>query len=525
MIPDTPHGTHSKAEKYIFDKFRAMTFSDKANLFTAYHSLNLPQHARKRFGEIDFLLTGPSGIFVIEIKGGRVACRDGVWQFTDRFAKVHEKVESPFRQAESALHGLMEKAGAALPARIIEQFTIGYGVITPDQQWDINGAEWDTHTLADARQCNNLKNWLLRLFSYWQDRDRHRRKPDLEALTALNRFLRPDFETIVPLHVPVAEVKKQVTRMTEEQMIMVDVVRANQRVLCSGGAGTGKTFMAMELSRRWTAAGMNVILACGSPWLRHYLAGRFTVPNLTIALVSGVDTARKRTGVNYFDALIVDEGQDIFDRQSLELLDAVLKNGLAAGRWCFFHDINNQSSLGDKYQNKAFEDINHLKTAEIPLRINCRNTLNILKKVRSSIGADMGITGAGAGPAIREFCGNRQNCRQTLEKEISELIDLGGLEPGDITILSPVEADKSIISELPAAIRKKILVLDEYAVRSMPLQQPGFATIKNFKGLENEAVIVIDLPPPDKKRKNRTTHYVAMSRPRAVLSLIYQDCE
>ncbi len=51
----------------------------------------------------------------------------------------------------------------------------------------------------------------------------------------------------------------------------------------------------------------------------------------------------------------------------------------------------------------------------------------------------------------------------------------------------------------------------------------GFARIEEFKGLENEAVIVIDLPPFEKSIGNAAEHYVAMTRPRAILSIIQAE--
>ena len=49
----------------------------------------------------------------------------------------------------------------------------------------------------------------------------------------------------------------------------------------------------------------------------------------------------------------------------------------------------------------------------------------------------------------------------------------------------------------------------------------GFARIDEFKGLENEAIIVVDLPAPPKVSGGSAAHYVAMSRARSVLSLIH----
>lgn len=525
MIPDTPHGTFSKAERLIFDKLRTVSFNEKNGIYTAFHSLNLTKHDYKRFGEIDFLITGPSGILALEVKGGRIACINGVWECIDRYGKIHRKVEGPFKQVESALHGLMKNLRANLPMDIVDKFYIGFGVITPDQHWKESGAEWDEHTLAGARGCKRFKDWLQNLFQYWKDQDMRERQPDKNALSLLNHYLRPNFETVVPLYVLAWEVEDRVTRLTNDQMVMVDVAHANQRVLCPGGAGTGKTFLAKELARRWTATGMNVILVCHSPFLKHYLEANFSIPKLTVSLVDGAGMACKRKGLEYFDALIVDEGQDIFNMDSLYKMDSVIKGGLIRGRWCFFHDMNNQSRLIGRFEDEAFEYLNLLKSAEVPLRTNCRNTEIILETVKKTLGADMGVRGAGKGPAIRRYINNRDGCARILAKEMVELIDHGGLAPGDVTILSPLRYADSCVTALPKHIREKILVLDEYAIRSFPLNKISFATVKDFKGLENEAVIIVDMPLPDPRNSDLSMHYVAMSRPRAILSLIYQDTE
>jgi hypothetical protein len=523
MIPDIPHGTHSQAEKRVFDRLRAAFVGENDGVYTAYHSLNLPRHAYKRFAEIDFLICCPLGLYVLEVKGGRVACHQGVWQYTNRYGDITETVEGPFKQAESALHGLLKNLRANLPERVISQFSIGYGVIFPDCEWRVSGSEWDPHTLADVRSYKDLERWLRMLFRYWRSKDGGNRHPDDDALKALRRYLRPEFEAIIPLHVQAFGAEERIAALTEDQMAMVDVVAANPRVLCSGGAGTGKTFLALELARRWTAESMNVALVCRSPWLMSYLAARFSMPGLTVSLVGSTRTACCRMGLDRFDALIVDEGQDLFDMDSLDQLDSVLKGSLAEGRWCFFHDINNQSGLLTSPDPEAIAYLASLQPARVPLRTNCRNTRIILEKVQTSLGADMGTRGAGEGPKIREQrAASKEVAAHFLANEIAELVDHGGLAPGDVTILSPVRFEESCVVNLPDKIRRGIEILDEYSLKSFPIGKISFAEIGDFKGLENEAIIVVDLPAPDREGKNLATHYVAMSRARSVLSLVYQ---
>ena len=105
--------------------------------------------------------------------------------------------------------------------------------------------------------------------------------------------------------------------------------------------------------------------------------------------------------------------------------------------------------------------------------------------------------------------------------EMAEFIDVGGLTPGSVTVLAPVDFTESSISIMPHDADSRVRPLDEYSIREMPKDKVGFAKIEDFKGLENEAIIVVDLPPPSKNGENRAEHYVAMSRTRSVLSLIF----
>ena len=557
MIPSAPYDTGSQAEKRIFERLRA-AFDDR---YAAFHSLRPTRHPRKRFPEIDFVICGPDGLYAIEVKGGRVACHDGVWRYQDRNGGVALSQESPFRQAETALHGLMEDLRANLPEDVLDRFTTGYGVVFPNCEWRSGGAEWDPAMLADARRSRDLEGWLRGLFDYWRARAGRKGRPDDDdgALARLQGYLRPEVdapereeaarllrpevdthereeavrllrpevdtherEEAVRLLHRVEDAGRRIEGLTEDQMRMADVAEANPRVLCAGGAGTGKTFLAERLARRWAEAGLQVALVCRSPWLRHHLASRLSMPGLAVSSIDGVRLDCRRAGLERFDALIVDEGQDLFEMGCIETLDGVLDGGLETGRWCWFHDLNNQS-LTPRFDRRAKDHLESLDPVRMPLRINCRNTRVILEWIQDTLDADMGVHGAGAGPAVRtQSAATRRESAERTTREIGELVDVGGLAPGSVTILSPLDLAESSVALMPPAAARRIRRLDEYSMRETPGDKVGFARIGEFKGLENEAIVVVDLPAPDGAARKSAEHYVAMSRARSVLSLIHR---
>ena len=524
MVPSSPYDTGSQAEKLVFDRLRR-AFDDR---YVAYHSLKPTRHPFKRFPEIDFVICGPEGLYVLEVKGGRIACHNGLWEYQDRNGRTDRSQESPFRQAETALHGLIQDLRAHLPADALVRLTTGYGVVFPDCEWRTRGAEWDPEMLADAHCSRDLEGWLRGLFEYWEGRHGRRGSLDHGALRELQEHLRPEVDTPASeakttLLDQVEGVRRRVERFTDDQMRLADVAEVNPRVLCAGGAGTGKTFLAERLARRWAEAGLQVALVCRSPWLRHFLASRLSMPGLTVSLIGGVRLDCRRAGLERFDALIVDEGQDLFEVGCIETLDDVLAGGLETGRWCWFHDLNNQS-LTHRFERRAKDYLESLDPVRMPLRINCRNTRVILEWIQDALDADLGIRGAGAGPAVRhQTAANRRESAERAAHEIVELVDMGGLAPGSVTILSPFDFAESSVAAMPPDAVRRVRSLDEFSMRGSLGDKVGFARIEEFKGLENEAIVVVDLPPFNGVDRNAATHYVAMSRARSVLSLIHRD--
>ena len=131
MLPAAIHPeVRSRAERRIFNILEA---SEGTGRWTCLHSLGLGSHEQQRSGEIDFLLICETGVFVLEVKGGRVVRSSGSWSFTDRYGNVRTMLRSPFEQARTAMCELERRVrdhfgrDSHLP-----RLLFGYGVIAPD---------------------------------------------------------------------------------------------------------------------------------------------------------------------------------------------------------------------------------------------------------------------------------------------------------------------------------------------------------------------------------------------------------
>lgn len=521
LIPGKPHKTTSTAELKVFDMLAAAEFADHHP--KGFHSLLLTKHDYKRVGEADFVIISIYGIYVLEVKGGTIKYSDGKWTTTGKMGT--DEIQDPFHQANTAVHAIVNKINDYLKPRKF-RFPIGYAVICPDTHWRVDGGEWDRETICDSRDFQNFNRWLKSLFTFWTlekpNNDRLLSQADIDAIAT---YLRPDFETIYPLFAQVKQLEQLSVRLTEEQFRFVDIAEMNKRVICQGGAGTGKTFLAAELSRRLVQKDLNVLLVCKSSWLRHYLMTRIHNDRLVISTISAVSNALRRSGLYSFDVLIVDEGQDLLNFRDLMLLDSILLNGFDNGQWYFFHDSNNQSNLLDEMDSSALEWLKIRNNPTLlPLHVNCRNTSRILGAVQRDLECDVGAATLADGPEVVEFRSDKKQLLSELHRVLIEL-SKSELTPSSITILSPMNIRKSIINELPEEIRELISELDDYKVRKIPFDSITFSQIQDFKGLENDVVILVDLDHPSKIniQSNRALHYVGMTRARAMLYCFWNN--
>jgi len=266
MIPPVvAETTNSPAERTIFKLLERTQLDRNA---VALHSIDLPRHVYKRMGEIDFLVLSRAGLLVCEVKGGLVhRSDDGLWHYTNRYGESNSKAEGPYRQAGSAMWSLHNDLRERLDRRIFEQISFGYCVMLLDSELRSDSVDSPRDLTLDASdfaEARELSTPLRVLLARWQERNK---TGDMspEALDRIRNAIRGSFDLVPSLGTRSRTISTQLESLTEEQYEGLDWVETSPRLLLAGGAGTGKTLLALEIARREALRGSNVLLTCQSP--------------------------------------------------------------------------------------------------------------------------------------------------------------------------------------------------------------------------------------------------------------------
>ncbi|MCP9209330.1 nuclease-related domain-containing DEAD/DEAH box helicase [Streptomyces cucumeris] len=509
IIPsEISNSTRSQAERSVFAALKAIPDDESV----ALHTVHLPRHHKKRVGEIDFVVFMPGLLLFIEVKGGGVRQRDGKWYYGPPDREDGPK-ESPFAQASGNMHEFERALGEQIGNLRDHGVPSGYLVITTDV--DIQRTtefQPDQYLGATAYAGGRgLAQGIERATRFWLRRNKWARTPISASLRKkMVNTVRPNFDRVPNLQSRLSHLDVTFERLTNEQLDRLDELESNPRLIWTGGAGTGKTFLAAEAARRRSAHG-SVLFTCASATLATHMARILDDDAITVLPFDRLDEVRGR----FFDHLIVDEAQDLMTLESLDTLEALVPSGLAEGRWIFMLDQNNQLLNPDTYDPDAWQYLQSLGLVYGPMRRNCRNTVQIVNQVRLYTGADLGVASAGEGGPVR-FTDVRdaQDEAAALDAYVNELVQ-GGVSARKITLLSAT-GDWDSSSARLSQRASKIERFTEVVGTDYTKRRPNWSSIADFKGHENHVVCLIDLE-PGHLEDGLDALYVAWTRARAQL--------
>lgn len=474
-------------------------------------------------GEADFTIVVPqSGVFAVEVKGGGVSfdAITGRWGSIDRAGVVHD-IKDPFRQASSERHALKDQLlGHALWRRWRgTRLTLGHAVmlpdihdaqplLSPDRQRPIIGVDTDIVALVP---------WLAQLQAFWTQTNED--PLGAQGVQLVEDILCSPVEVRPALRAILDAAELARIRLTTNQAKVLRILGNRKRAVIAGGAGTGKTLIAVEKARQLAQTAQSVLLLCYNRPLADALASgvadqpRITVLSFHQLCDRRIAAARQVAGVDLlaeaqaafpgagekhvfevqmpfalarsnevldtkYDALVVDEAQDFSDDYwfSIEELLSDPEQGV------LYIFIDENQALYRKHAN--------LPVLDEPYRLlaNCRNTVPIHRAGYAFYKGEAIDDPDLPGHAItRTVVVDEGQQAIAIVNIVRELL-AGAVAPEDIAILLAKRPKARLYGLLQA---QRLPVGSSWAVEAPGQRRAVFVdTVGRFKGLEAPVVIL-----------------------------------
>jgi hypothetical protein len=550
LIPDTPpscpHG-----ERAVYEKLQR-DLADRKE-WVILHSLGLVEHEKKLWGEIDFVVLSTKGIFVIEVKGGKVRCEKGWWIYEAPGEQPIRRREAPWSQAAGGMFALRERVRREWPE--FDQLLLGYGVVMPHEVFTATGTEIEPAVLLDRREFRrNLGFYIGELERHWDTVYRQRygrpaRRPTSEEIRRLRKILRPDADSAFTLGTWLNGLDAELIHLTNGQIRAARRMAANVRTVVRGRAGTGKTILAIERAKLLAGQGLDVLYLCFNRLLANHVEeslrgyrspGRIRVRHIhalfrdicaKAGLASRLDVvqvpdaelfgrvypetfceASLSVDPGAADAVIVDEAQDLLTPDHLDALDMLVKDGLTRGCWHLFLDpMQNIYGKDAEVASQRLEQTTSFTWDE--LYENCRNTRRVAVQTSIMSGVDMAIEGTPEGPPCDvHWYRDQADLLRKLDSHVVELLK-SEIAPERMILLSTRTLANSTLSGRTEVGGLPLVELKDALPASGGLH---FSTMHAFKGLERDAVIALDLDRLGDSGMSML-HYVGLSRARLLL--------
>jgi hypothetical protein len=270
---EAPRPAKSRAERRVWECLEKQL----PNGWTAWHSLRIRVRGGY-LGEGDFVLAHPQrGLLVLEVKGGTVEQRDGRWTSNGIALEV-----APLDQGRDFLRKLVSRLaeeGCQPPA-------FGAAVAFPDTDFDAQPDQDDLRGVVIGRR---QLAWLAEALPAVVARALPPPRAGAGAwMKVLHRLWGETWIPQLSLGSRVAEAGERRLALDEVQLAALQLLSAQERALIHGGAGSGKTLLAVEAARRQAAAGRSVLLLCSTQPLQHWLAARLDGTGIDVETVSGL---------------------------------------------------------------------------------------------------------------------------------------------------------------------------------------------------------------------------------------------
>lgn len=489
------------------------------------HSLALVRlgaDGRRKDAECDFVIVDPDrGILVAEVKGGRIDFDpvSGGWSSTGRSGR--HAIKDPFRQATTQKHALLgylrddPRAKNAGVGRML----FAHGVMFPDAD---NLARLRLPSAPSAivggrANLNDVGAWLDSVFAYWAGEARERDAPGPAGVALCERILcsQVSVRPLLASELAAEEVKR--VELTRQQSRLLRALGMRRRAIICGGAGTGKTLLALERARELARADKKVLLLCYnralSDFLKAHVEGIDGLHAMTFhqlcdwrIRVTRTDTGKdlaaeaayefprgdrfdvqlpyalarstEETALRY-DAIVVDEAQDFLSDYWLPI--EMLLTDPSQGLLYAFLD-HNQAIYGRAARPPIDDDPFLLTT-------NCRNTRFIHEAAyRHYTGIETDHPEIDGAPFEEVLASTPEAQAGKIATAVTKLIAEEKVSPGDIAVLVVRDAKQPIYD---AVLRQSLPRVARWGIElHRVLDTVTVDTVARFKGLEAPVVVL-----------------------------------
>ena len=515
LIPKQPDFNDSTAEEVVWNALRRQL----PDGVTIIHGQRLTGDDKDV--EIDLLILWPGvGIAVIEVKGGRVDVVDGKWFTSGAQGKRSRLPEPPLEQAMIAKHtlvGYLRPRLSRVPGPISLLAVLPYTELP--RSWDQPDAP--RRQLVDGTEIDSLASKIADQLRFDFDPERH-------DLTAGHEFvlknLRRTNQAVENFALKASEIFHRADALSREQAKLIRILLHQNRAEISGGAGSGKTYLALLKAKALTQEGKKVALMCYSRGLGRFLqlhtsqwpdedrpafVGLFHDLPISWGAPTGSDDdsdywerrlptmlkdlADERPRKSLFDAIVIDEGQD-FSLLWWDAVQSCLRNQLAGTLYVF---TDERQRIFDRQGESP------ITMSPIQLDENLRNSAQIVAGI-ADLALEPPIARNGPGEEIEWMDVHADSAVAAADGVVEALMDDGWVA-GQIALLTTG-------SRHP--VQKEVVETEGIAAywdQFFAAEDVFYGHVLGFKGLERPAVVLCLNGFRDRQRAIDML-YVGMSR-------------
>ncbi len=535
IYPEDPayHDPESHAERVLYPLLAALP-----EHYTVF--CNRRWHVRRAgapaAAEADFLVAHPDrGVLVVEVKGGVVSYEPA----KDRWLQNGEPLDpDPFKQVQRIrflLRDLWRQCHGAQG-----ELPLGEAVAFPDAR--VRERDFPVGLLPervlDGDDLKELEGALVRAFEAFDLRD-NEQSFGRRGMRLLTDLIAGSVQVRRHIGRQITAAQDEFIRLTENQYLVLNHLERHRRVCVVGGAGTGKTLLAIEEARRRASRGERVLITCYnaplSAHIRSQVADAHGIQVFHYSLLC--QTWAKRAGLNgdcpegmdsrtyydvhhndllseataaldeRFDAILVDEAQD-FLPDWLAALELLLRDENESPVY-LFADENQAIYRHDFTWPDGY--------VHFPLVGNLRNTSQIHALLARHFGEKSIAQGPNGIDVQVHACWDKREVANQLSSILSNLTE-HGVDPLAITVLSGRSRDSSSL----ARFQEEPLGKFRLSAKANGSNRIRFESIHRFKGLESPVVILCDMEELHRESR-RSVWYTGLSRAQAGLVLLVHD--